>query len=111
MVYSPMARGILSGKYKSLDDVPAGSRAARGERLIKGYFTERNFQLVNHYRKLAEENELSLSQFSLAWVLNQSAVTCAIVGASKVHHITDAAAVSEFNMTDELLREIDEVTF
>lgn len=109
MVYSPLARGVLSGKYKTLDDTPAESRAARGERMIKGYFTERNFQKVDQYRSLAEQSELSLSQFSLAWVLNQPAVTCAILGASKAHHITDAAAVSDYEMNDDLLKKIDEI--
>lgn len=109
MVYSPMARGVLSGKYKSLEDVPAESRAARGERLIKGYFTERNFQLVDHYRRLAEGHDISLSQFAISWVLNQPAVTCAIIGASKPYHVTDAAGISDFKMTDELLKEINEV--
>lgn len=106
LVYSPLARGVLSGKYKSMDDAPAESRVARGERLIKGYFTERNFQLVNHYRKLAEKNEVSLPQFALSWVLNQPAVTSAIIGASKVYHVTDAAAISDFKITRDLLEEI-----
>jgi 1-deoxyxylulose-5-phosphate synthase len=106
MVYSPLARGVLSGKYKNLEDVPAESRMARGERLIKGYFTERNFQLVDYYHRLAEKNEVSLSQFALSWVLNQPVVTSAIIGASKVYHVTDAAAISDFKFTKDLLEEM-----
>jgi len=111
MVYSPLARGVLSGKYKNLNDVPTESRVARGERLIKNYFSERNFLLVDHYRTLAEKNEISLSQFAMSWVLNQPAVTSAIIGASKPYHVTEAAAVSNFKMSSQLLREIDEVSF
>ncbi|GCE21280.1 aldo/keto reductase [Dictyobacter kobayashii] len=80
MVYSPLARGLLSGKYKNMDDVPPESRAAHGEVLLKRLFTERNFGLVDSYRTLAEKNNVSLSQFALAWVLNQPRVTSAILG-------------------------------
>jgi aryl-alcohol dehydrogenase-like predicted oxidoreductase len=107
MAYSPMARGMLSGKYKSPEDVPPESRAAHGEKLLKNYFTDRNFQLVDHYRVLAEKNEVSLSQFSLSWVLNQSRITSAIIGASKVHHVTDAVKISDWNWSPELLDEVN----
>jgi aryl-alcohol dehydrogenase-like predicted oxidoreductase len=107
MVYSPMARGMLSGKYKSSADVPPESRAAHGEKLLKNYFTARNFHLVEYYRKLAEENNVNLSQFALSWVLNQPEVTTAIIGASKVSHVTDAVQISDWKWTEELLDKID----
>ncbi|SNX69958.1 aryl-alcohol dehydrogenase-like predicted oxidoreductase [Bacillus oleivorans] len=107
LVYSPLARGVLSGKYKNLDDIPPESRAAHGERLIKNYFTERNFQLVNGYRALAEANGINLSQFALAWVLNQPAVTSALIGASKVSHITDAVQVSNWKWPEGLMEQVD----
>jgi 1-deoxyxylulose-5-phosphate synthase len=110
MVYSPMARGMLSGKYKGPDDLPAESRAARGEKLIKNYFTDRNFQLVDQYRKIAEKQDVSLSQFALSWVLNQPIVTSAIIGASKLNHVTDAVEISDWRWSKELLHEVDQVT-
>jgi 1-deoxyxylulose-5-phosphate synthase len=110
MVYSPMARGMLSGKYKGPDDLPAESRAARGEKLIKNYFTDSNFQLVDQYRKIAEKQDVSLSQFALSWVLNQQIVTSAIIGASKLHHVTDAVKISDWRWSKELLHEVDQVT-
>lgn len=110
IVYSPMARGMLSGKYKSPEDVPPESRAARGEKLLENYFTNRNFHLVDHYRRLAEKNEVSLSQFSLSWVLNQPRVTSAIIGASKVHHVTDAIAISDWEWPEELLYDVNTIT-
>lgn len=109
MVYSPMARGMLSGKYKSKDDAPAESRAAKGERLIQNYFTDRNFGLVSKYLELAERNEVSLSQFALSWVLNQPAVTSAIVGASKPYHVTDAVKISDWKWSDELVNEVENI--
>ncbi|MGF6947813.1 aryl-alcohol dehydrogenase-like predicted oxidoreductase [Neobacillus sp. B4I6] len=109
MVYSPMARGMLSGKYKSPEDVPAESRAAHGEKLLKNYFTEHNFQVVEYYRTLAEKYRVNLSQFALSWVLNQPIVTSAIIGASKLHHITDAVKISDWNWSQELLDEVNTV--
>jgi 1-deoxyxylulose-5-phosphate synthase len=106
MVYSPMARGMLSGKYKSKYDLPAESRAARGEQLIQNYFTNQNFDLVEGYRVLSEENGVSLSQFALSWVLNNPVVTSAIVGASKEYHVTDAVAVSDWIWTNSLVEQV-----
>lgn len=106
LVYSPMARGMLSGKYSSRDDVPEGSRAARGERLIQNYFKDENFQKVEEYKKAAVEHDVNLSQFSLAWILNQSVVTSAIVGASKPYHVTDAAKISDWRWSDELKQRV-----
>jgi aryl-alcohol dehydrogenase-like predicted oxidoreductase len=107
LVYSPMARGMLSGKYTSHNDVPEGSRAARGEKLIQNYFKDENFEKVEAYKHAAAEHDVNLSQFSLAWILNQPAVTSAIVGASKPHHVTDAAQISDWIWSDELKQRVN----
>jgi aryl-alcohol dehydrogenase-like predicted oxidoreductase len=109
LVYSPLARGVLTGKYESLDQFPPQSRAALGERLIKPYFTERNFQLVEQYKAVAESHGVSLSQLALAWVLNHPVVTSAIVGASNVHHVTEAVQVSDWKWTEQLREEISRI--
>jgi aryl-alcohol dehydrogenase-like predicted oxidoreductase len=109
MVYSPMARGLLSGKYKGFDDAPPESRAAHGEVLLKKLFTERNFSLVSQYQKLAEKNDTSLSQFSLSWVLNQPSITSAIIGASKIHHVTEAVEISDWIWTEDLLSKVNKI--
>ena len=107
LVYSPMARGMLSGKYSSREHLPEDSRAAKGEKLIQRYFTEEKFEQVEKYKELVEEEEVNLSQFSLSWILNQPAVTSAIVGASKVHHVTEAAEVSDWQWTEELMGKVN----
>jgi len=76
--------------------------------LLKRLFSARNFRLVEHFRSLAEKHDVSLSQFALSWVLNQPAVTSAILGASKVHHVIDAVAISDWQWPEELLREVDQ---
>ena len=107
LVYSPMARGMLSGKYSSREDLPEGSRAAKGEQLIQNYFTDSNFERVAKYHQLAEEQGVNLSQFSLSWILNQPAVTSALVGASKPYHVTDAVEISNWKWTDELKERVN----
>ena len=110
MVYSPMARGMLSGKYTGVNDAPPReSRAAHGEKRLQEYFTPQNFKLVEHFKGLAEKNEVSLSQFALSWVLNQERVTSAIIGASKEYHVTDAAKISDWVWPEELREEVEQV--
>lgn len=106
LVYSPMARGVLSGKYKSKGDMPKDSRAAKGEELIQHYFTDANFQKVEAYKNLLGDQGYELSQFALAWTLNQPAVTSAIVGASKIQHVLDAAEISGWKWTEGLKAQV-----
>lgn len=106
LVYSPMARGMLSGKYRSKDDMPQDSRAAKGEELIQNYFTEANFTRVEAYKELLGDQGYNLSQFALAWTLNQPAITSAIVGASKPHHVSEAAEISSWKWTEGLKEQV-----
>lgn len=109
MVYSPLARGVLAGRYRTIDDVPEDSRAAHGEEKIKGYFTEDNFSLVGQYTSLAEKYGISLAQLSLAWVLSKPEVTTAIVGASKVHHVNDALKTVQWQLPEDLRQELEKI--
>lgn len=106
LVYSPLARGMLSGKYSTGADYPEGSRAANGEKLIYRYFNEENFKRMSQYEKIAQRYDKNISQFALAWVLNQPAVTSAIVGASKAKHIADAVEVCGWKWDQQLLEEV-----
>ena len=106
LVYSPMARGMLSGKYKEKGDIPKGSRAAKGEELIQNYFTEANFERVAAYKELVAEQDCKLSQFALAWTLNQPSITSAIVGASKPHHVSEAADISVWKWPESLKEQV-----
>jgi aryl-alcohol dehydrogenase-like predicted oxidoreductase len=58
---------------------------------------------------LAEKNDTSLSQFSLSWVLNQPSITSAIIGASKIHHVTEAVDISDWIWTEDLLSKVNEI--
>jgi Predicted oxidoreductases (related to aryl-alcohol dehydrogenases) len=109
LVYSPLARGMLTGKYTRDGDYPQGSRAANGEKLIFQYFNARNFDRVEKYKQIAEQYHRKLVQLAFAWILNQPAVTSAILGASKPNHVSDAVAVSDWTWDKELMDEVNRI--
>lgn len=107
IVYSPMARGLLSGKYNSPNDMPPESRASHGEAKLKELLAHVKFDLVRKYKKIADNYNVPLAQIALSWVLNQETVTSAIIGATKTHHITDAVVSSDWEMPEAILNEIE----
>lgn len=79
--YSPLARGVLSGKYRPGADPEAGSRAARkDQRLLETEFREATIGLAEKVRRRAESRGMTAGQFALAWVLNNELVTAAVAG-------------------------------
>jgi aryl-alcohol dehydrogenase-like predicted oxidoreductase len=104
MVYSPLARGVLAGRYRPGEPLPQDSRAAAGERLIKPYLMERNMRKTERLRTLCEEWGLPMAQVAQAWVLANPAVTTTILGASKPEQIPDAVAAAELSLSDEQLQ-------
>ena len=110
IVFSPLAQGFLTNKY--LKGVPQGSRASRSEQI---YLNEENIS-QEKVAKVAQLNELalqrgqSLAQMAVAWVLNNQAVTSAIIGASKVSQIEDCvAALDNLEFTQQELNSIDTI--
>jgi L-glyceraldehyde 3-phosphate reductase len=89
IVFSPLAQGFLTNKY--LTGIPQGSRAARTEQIYlnEDQISQDKIAKVQKLNQLAELRGQSLAQMALAWVLNNSAVTSAIIGASKVEQIED----------------------
>jgi aryl-alcohol dehydrogenase-like predicted oxidoreductase len=96
IVWSPLGQGVLTGKYKPGEAPPEGSRARSDEMggYIKGLMTPANLQAVQDLKPLAEEAGLSLTQFSLAWVLREPNVASAIIGASRPEQVHENAAAS-----------------
>ncbi len=110
IVFSPLAQGFLTNKY--LKGVPKGSRASRSEQI---YLTEDNISQekvakVLQLNDLALQRGQSLAQMAVAWVLNNQAVTSAIIGASKVSQIEDCvAALDNLEFTQQELTNIDNI--
>ncbi len=111
LVYSPLARGLLSGKYDSIDDVPADSRAAdeTGKTFMGPWFSEEGLERVRRLKEIATEAGLTLAEMALAWCLHQPQVSSAIVGATRVEHVKENARASDTELPEDVLAAIDSV--
>lgn len=101
LVYSPLARGMLSGRYapgSGAAGAPPGSRAAHDRALLK-LMTERNFRIVEGLRPLAAARGCSPAQFALAWALGHPAVSSAIVGITRVEQVAELAAAAGWRLS------------
>jgi aryl-alcohol dehydrogenase-like predicted oxidoreductase len=110
VVWSPLAQGVLSGKYLPNTPPPADSRAAdqaMGAFLNRQWFTPATLQAVQEVKALAAGIDLTLPQFALAWVLRQDNVASAIVGASRAAQVDENAAASGAVVPPELFRQAE----
>jgi aryl-alcohol dehydrogenase-like predicted oxidoreductase len=111
VVWSPLAQGVLTGKYRPGEPPPADSRAAH-ERM--SYFMDRAgdqalLGRVQRLRPVAEELGLSMVQLALAWVLREENVASAIIGATRPEQVADNAAASGIELDARTLLRIDEI--
>ncbi|MDQ3708562.1 MAG: aldo/keto reductase family protein [Actinomycetota bacterium] len=110
VVWSPLAMGILTGKYTSVDDVPEGSRAAGGDaKFMDRYFNSDVLDAVAETKSVADEAGCTLSQLALAWCLRQDFVSSVIVGATKTEHVDDNVAAADLDLGDEVIDAFDEL--
>ena len=94
IVFSPLAQGMLTGKY--LEGIPEDSRAAKAHGYLqREAITERRVAQLHRLNDLARERGQSLAQMALAWVLRQAQVTSVLVGASRVEQIEDSVGALE----------------
>jgi aryl-alcohol dehydrogenase-like predicted oxidoreductase len=112
IVWSPLAQGVLTGKYKPGQPPPAGSRATSKE--MNYFFDDRllSEQLLAHVQEvagIAKELGISMAQLALAWVLREPNVASAIVGASRPQQVEDNAAASGIDLDGATLARIDEI--
>ena len=107
--FSPLAQGVLTGKYRSVDEVPDGSRAAdaAGAGFIARLLTAENLSRVDRLRPAAEEIGCTLGQLALAWALRRSEVSSAIVGATKLAHVDENVAASGLALDEVLVDRIE----
>ena len=110
VVWSPLAMGILTGKYTSVDGVPADSRAAGGDKdTMSAYFTQDVLDAVQKAKQVADDAGIELGQLALAWCLRQPAVSSVIVGATKPSHVTSNVAAADLEVSDEVMAQFDEL--
>ncbi len=110
VVWSPLAMGILSGKYTDAKHPPAGTRAASANAdMMEDYFTQPVLDAVQRLKPIAERAGCSLSQLCLAWCLRQPAVTSVIVGATKLAHVDDNVAAGDLDLDSALFEEMNRI--
>lgn len=108
VVFSPLAQGLLTGKYTSASDIPADSRAAKLEWMRKG-ITEEKIAKVRELEKIAAELEVSVGNLALAWILRQPNVASALVGASRPEQVTENAKASGIELSEDVQTRIEEI--
>jgi aryl-alcohol dehydrogenase-like predicted oxidoreductase len=112
IVWSPVAQGVLTGKYRPGQAPPAGSRATDqrgGSEMISAWLKDPVLNAVQQLAPLAKEAGLSMAQLALAWVLQNSNVSAAIIGASRPGQVTENAAAAGVRLDGGLLAAIDTV--
>ncbi|WP_371097407.1 aldo/keto reductase family protein [Streptomyces sanglieri] len=112
IVWSPIAQGALTGKYRPGAPLPAGSRATDdkgGANMVAGWLRDDVLERVQRLRPLADGAGLSLAQLAVAWVLQNSNVSAAIIGASRPEQVTENVAAAGVTLDAELLKGIDDI--
>lgn len=112
IVWSPLAQGVLTGKYSPGKGAPAGSRAADengGKDTMAKWLCEDVLTRVQSLHPLAASAGIPLGTLALAWVLQNPNVSTAIIGASKPEQIKENAKAAGLTLEDALLKEIDEI--
>ncbi len=110
LAYSPLARGLLTGKYTSIDQVPPDSRAAdaRGRSFMGPWFSEEGLAVVAKLEEIATRAGLTLAEMSLAWCLRRPEVSSAIIGASRPEHVDQNVSAAEIDLDEGVLAAIDD---
>ncbi|MFD2468608.1 aldo/keto reductase family protein [Amycolatopsis silviterrae] len=111
IVWSPVAQGVLTGKYKVGQPLPAGSRATDengGANMVKRFLDEKTLAAVAKLEPLAADAGLSMAQLAVAWVLQNPNVASAIIGASRPEQVYDNVKAAGVKLEPELLTAIDE---
>jgi voltage-dependent potassium channel beta subunit len=108
LAFSPLAQGVLTGKYRSASGAPSGSRAAHAgsSASIGRLLTAENLARVEELRPIAAELGCSLGQLALAWVLRRGEISSVIVGASSPRQIEESAEASGLELESSVLERI-----
>ncbi len=111
IVWSPIAQGVLSGKYQPGQPAPEGSRATDekgGADMIKRFMEDDVLTRVQALKPVARELDLTMAQLAVAWVLQNDNVASAIVGASRPEQVTENVRAAGVTIPEELMGRIDE---
>ena len=108
VAYSPLGRGFLTGRWRSIEDMPeADTRAARFPRFQEENF-RKNLELADKVREISDEKGITPGQLALAWLLRQGDDIVPIPGTKRRERLEENAAAADVTLTDEDLKRIEE---
>lgn len=108
--FSPLAQGLLTGKYKKGQPYPEGSRAThQADKQINNLLTDENLDKVEKLTKIAEELGTNMSVLALAWILRKQVISSVITGASRPQQLENNLAASGFKIPEDALQEIENI--
>lgn len=109
IVWSPLAQGVLTGKYLPGQPLPAGTRAVskEGSAFIERFLSDDILSRVQDLRPIAQDLGLSMAQLALAWVLSCDNVSAAIIGATRKEQVRDNVRAAGTRLEDDVLARID----
>jgi aryl-alcohol dehydrogenase-like predicted oxidoreductase len=112
IVWSPIAQGVLTGKYLPGAPLPAGSRATDekgGANFVSRLLRDDVLERVQQLKPLADQAGLTMAQLAVAWVLQNGNVSAAIIGASRPEQVTENVKAAGVKLDAELLKAMDEI--
>ncbi len=111
IVWSPLAQGVLTGKYRPGEQPPADSRGGHAEvgGSMQGFLRDDILTRVQELRPVAGDLGLSMAQFAVAWVLQNPNVAAAIIGASRPEQVVDNVRAAGVRLDADVLKRIDDI--
>jgi voltage-dependent potassium channel beta subunit len=111
IVFSPLAQGVLTGKYKRGEKLPEGSRAAdpKSNQFMNDLLKDEVLIKVEQLQNVANELGIKLSQLALAWVLRKPNVASALIGASKPEQVEENVKAVDVDLPEEVIEKIEEI--
>jgi aryl-alcohol dehydrogenase-like predicted oxidoreductase len=108
--FSPLANGLLTGKYRRNQAMPQGARLTTTQRMAERYLTERNWEIVEALAQFCEARGRSMLELAMSWLASRPAVGSIIAGATRPEQLEQNVRAVEWALTDEDLAEIDRLT-
>ncbi|MCW2530930.1 MAG: hypothetical protein JWP62_500 [Blastococcus sp.] len=111
IVWSPLAQGVLTGKYRPGEQPPADSRGGHAEagKTMRPLLSDDILRRVQQLRPIADDLGLTMAQLAIAWVLQNSNVAAAIIGATRPEQVHDNVKAAGVRLDDDVHRHIDDV--
>jgi len=111
VVFSPLAQGVLTGKYRKGQSLPQGTRATtpRVSHFVERFLQDNYLDKVAQLHVIADRHQISLAALALAWVLRLPSISSALIGASKPEQVVENVQASGIHLSEETLTEIEQI--